>query len=128
MGEDLGYDVYALENTWVSEQPVLVRTGIACEAISPWLEPLGLIMKDRSSMALRGLYTHAGVIDAGYRGEIHVVLSYQPLVRSYAPYNITAGDKIGQMVPIRILTGKVHEVSELSGSDRGVLGFGSTGR
>ena len=69
-GEDLGYDLFALEAaTLASRATVKVRTGIAVEARHPQTGvPLGLLVRDRSSMASRGIATTAGVIDAGYRG------------------------------------------------------------
>src|SRR5690348_8637559 len=76
-GEDLGYDLFALEDTelW-ARATVRVRTGIAVEARHPETgAPLGLLVRDRSSMAARGVATTGGVIDAGYRGEIQVVMT-----------------------------------------------------
>lgn len=94
-GEDAGYDIFALEDVFLQpNQQVLVRTGIAARYVgdppsfdlytarlgdkhSPppetpryWLE-----VRDRSSMALKnGLHTMAGVVDAGWTGEIGVVM------------------------------------------------------
>ena len=66
-GEDLGYDVFALEAVLLAPRStVRVRTGIAVEARHPQTgEALGLLVRDRSSMAARGLATTGGVIDAG---------------------------------------------------------------
>ncbi len=125
---DLGYDLYALEDTWIFQEPTLVRTGIACAAYSEdrsgQIWPLGLIIKDRSSMALKGLFTHGGVIDPGYRGELVVNLTCTKIT----PYNVQAGDKIAQMVPVQVLTGEVREVTVLEQSERGENKFGSSGR
>src|SRR3954469_6892173 len=76
-GEDLGYDVFALENALLEpRQTVRVRTGIAVEARHPETGiALGLLVRDRSSMAARGVATTAGVIDAGYRGEVQIVMT-----------------------------------------------------
>src|SRR5256885_13003541 len=76
-GEDLGYDVFALEGAVLApHQTVRVRTGIAVEARHPQTgAPLGLLVRDRSSMAARGLASTAGVIDAGYRGEVLIVMT-----------------------------------------------------
>lgn len=124
-GEDLGYDLYALEDCWVVKGRIaVVRTGIACIAYTSDAAPLGLLIKERSSMALRGVFANAGVVDAGYRGEIMVLLSTETMT----PYNVMAGDKIAQMIPLPILTGAVIEVAGLSESARGSGGFGSTGK
>ena len=76
-GEDLGYDVFALEGAVLAPRTtVRVRTGIAVEARNPETgAPLGLLVRDRSSMAARGIATTGGVIDAGYRGEILVLMT-----------------------------------------------------
>ena len=102
-----------------------IRTGIAVEARHPKTdEPLGLLVRDRSSMASRGLATTGGVIDAGYRGEVQVVMTNL----SDAPVELHAGDKIAQMVPIPVLTGAVSVVDSLEESARAEKGFGSSGR
>ena len=124
-GEDLGYDVFALEDVVLAPRvTVRVRTGIAVEARHPATgEPLGLLVRDRSSMAAKGVATTAGVIDAGYRGEILVVMTY--LGTGWV--NLKAGEKIAQMVPVPVLTGPVEEVEDLEESLRAAKGFGSTG-
>jgi dUTP pyrophosphatase len=92
-GEDLGYDIYALEDTFLEpHKPTIVKTGIAAvyTEAPPERLPLtiglsggnfanakrfGLEIKDRSSMAAKNhIHTLAGVIDAGYRSEIGVVM------------------------------------------------------
>lgn len=123
-GEDLGYDLYALHDAWViKDQITLIHTGISCVSYNTFMEPFGLLIKERSSMALKGVFTKAGVVDAGYRGEIRVIMS----TVDTTPYRITAGDKVAQMIPIPVLTGEVQEVNELAESSRGVKGFGSSG-
>lgn len=124
-GEDLGYDVFALEGvTLVPRATVKVRTGIAVEARDPATgAPLGLLVRDRSSMAARGLATTGGVIDAGYRGEILIVMTNLGDVA----VELKAGEKIAQMVPVPVLTGLVQEIETLEVSARAAKGFGSTG-
>ena len=125
-GEDLGYDLFALDSTVLAPRATLkVRTGIAVEARHPLTdEPLGLLVRDRSSMASRGLATTAGVIDAGYRGEILILMTNL----GDAPVELKAGEKIAQMIPIPVLTGVVEEVESLEDSARAAKGFGSSGR
>jgi dUTP pyrophosphatase len=124
-GEDLGFDVYALEDALlIANTPVKVRTGIAVHFEKPEApgEIFGLLVRDRSSMAAKGIIASAGVIDAGYRGELQVLLT------SIADFRIKAGDKIAQLIPLPVLTaGGVKEVAELPASARGQGGFGSTG-
>ena len=125
-GEDLGYDLFALEATTLAPRAtVKVRTGIAVEARHPSTgAPLGLLVRDRSSMAARGIATTAGVIDAGYRGEILVLMTNL----GEAAVELKAGEKIAQMVPVPVLTGPVQEVETLEDSSRAAKGFGSSGR
>jgi dUTP pyrophosphatase len=124
-GEDLGYDVFALENVLLEPRhTVRVRTGIAVEARHPETGiPLGLLVRDRSSMASRGVATTAGVIDAGYRGEVQIVMTNL----GEAAVDVKAGDKIAQMIPVPVLTGPVQAVEELEISSREGKGFGSSG-
>jgi dUTP pyrophosphatase len=125
-GEDLGYDVFALEGALLAPQTtVKVRTGIAVEARHPASGvPLGLLVRDRSSMAAKGIATTAGVIDAGYRGEILVLMTNL----GQAPVELKAGEKIAQMIPVPILTGTIEQVASLEDSSRAEKGFGSSGR
>jgi dUTPase len=237
-GEDLGYDVYALEDTFIMPGvPTKIRTGIAAVYLdTPWYPRLseflfdraliaerkfGLEVEDRSGNAAKfGLHCLAGKIDAGYRGEILVVMMLlgnpvhqqgepgelatedtdfdqeavesaimglfgtedpppYPSVRksemtdtssSSAPeyddgpeeldvtfsgvqlgtllgpevipvddlgeplelpvfgYQVRAGDKIAQLLPRPVLTGRIKVVKELPKGVRGPKGFGSTGR
>lgn len=123
-GEDLAYDVYALEDQTVRRlETAQVRTGIAAQAFDVYGKPLGLLVRDRSSMAARGVFSVGGVIDHGYTGELAVLLTATQL-----RYQIRAGDKIAQMIPVQTLTGPVVEVSDLDASSRGDKGFGSSGK
>ena len=125
-GEDLGYDVFALEATelW-ARASVRVKTGIAVEARHPETGVgLGLLVRDRSSMAAKGVAVTGGVIDAGYRGEIQILLTNL----TDEAIRLNAGDKIAQMIPIPVLTGTVTVVDSLADSTRAAKGFGSSGR
>jgi len=125
-GEDLGYDLFALEGVALAPHAtVKVRTGISVEARHPATgAPLGLLVRDRSSMAARGVATTAGVIDAGYRGEILVLMTNL----TDTPIELKAGEKIAQMIPVPVLTGDVQTVDSLEDSARAEKGFGSSGR
>jgi len=125
-GEDLGYDVFALESTILSPRAtVKVRTGIAVEARDPTTgAPLGLLVRDRSSMAARGIATTGGVIDAGYRGEVLILMTNL----GESAVELKAGEKIAQMVPVHVLTGPVEDAEALEDSARAEKGFGSSGK
>jgi dUTP pyrophosphatase len=75
-------------------------------------------------MAARGLATTAGVIDAGYRGEVLIVMTNL----GEAAVEVKAGEKIAQLIPVPVLTGTVEEVEGLEESARQAKGFGSSGR
>jgi dUTP pyrophosphatase len=124
--EDLGYDLFALESVVLEPQrTVRVRTGIAVEARHPQTgSPIGLLVRDRSSIAARGIATTGGVIDAGYRGEILVLMTNL----GQSAVELMAGEKIAQMIPVSVLTGLVEEVDHLEDSARDRRGFGSSGR
>jgi dUTP pyrophosphatase len=125
-GEDLGYDLFALESALLAPRAtVKVRTGIAVEARHPATGvPLGLLVRDRSSMAAKGVATTAGVIDSGYRGEILILMTNL----GEAPVELRAGEKIAQVIPVPVLTGTVEQVETLEDSARAEKGFGSSGR
>jgi len=82
-----------------------------------------LLVRDRSSMAARGIATTGGVIDAGYRGEILILMTNL----AETAVELKAGEKIAQMIPVPVLTGKVIAVDSLEDSSRAERGFGSSG-
>ena len=66
-GEDIGYDLYAnQDHTLVPGQVHRVHTGVAVAGMAGEL-PVGFLVRDRSSMASKGVFTHGGVIDSSYR-------------------------------------------------------------
>jgi len=124
-GEDLGYDIYAAFMIIIAPRSHgVVPTGIAIECTSPTGEAMGALLRDKSSMAARRLVLTGGVIDAGYRGEIKVLMENL----SDSPQVINAGDKIANLIPYPVLTGDVQVVDELAESKRKAGGFGSSGK
>ncbi len=119
--DDAGLDLYSLEDAALADgEGRIVKTGVAI-ALPPG--HVGLI-SDRSSMAKRGLKTAGGVIDAGYRGELGVVL----LNLSGKMQSVAKGERIAQLLILPVATPAVLEVAELDTTARGDKGFGSTGR
>lgn len=119
--DDAGMDLYSLEDVQLEPGQVkVIRTGIAL-ALPP--QHVGLVA-DRSSMAKRGLKTSGGVIDAGYRGEIHIVM----VNISGHLAEIKRHERIAQLLIFPIVTPAVKEVETLGETVRGTKGFGSTGR
>jgi dUTP pyrophosphatase len=124
-GEDLGYDVYAAEAvTLPARGGAIVPTGISVELTDDNGRPMGALVRDRSSMAVKHIITTAGVIDSGYRGELRIVMENL----SDSPFEIHVGDKIANLIPYPVLTSSVEVVEQLAESSRASGGFGSTGR
>ncbi len=124
-GEDLGYDIYAAEDvTIVPRGNGVVPTAIAIELTSAAGEPLGALLRDKSSLAARRMVLTGGVIDAGYRGEIKVLIENL----GQRPAEIHAGDKLANLIPYPVLTTPVEIVEDLAESSRQAGGFGSSGR
>jgi dUTP pyrophosphatase len=123
-GHDAGLDLYALEPVVLDPGArASVRTGVAVEIPEG---QAGLVLP-RSGLAARhgiALVNAPGLIDAGYRGELQVLLLNTDRGE---PCSLSAGDRIAQLVLVAVETPAVLEVSELSASERGVGGFGSSG-
>lgn len=118
---DAGFDLYALESMVLPRQyHKLVKTGIAI-AIPEGC--VGLIWPRSGLSYKHGLDVLAGVIDAGYRGEVGVIL-YNT---QYGDYRIDRGDRIAQLVIQKVENFSMIEVSELETSERNKGGFGSSG-
>jgi dUTP pyrophosphatase len=119
--DDAGLDLYSLEDfTVAAGESRVARTGIALALPEGHV---GLVA-DRSSWAKKGLKTAGGVIDAGYRGEIGVVLWNI----SRAPIAMARGERLAQLLILPVATPAVREAASLDATKRGAGGFGSTGR
>lgn len=121
---DAGYDLAAVEDVTLQPRggPVRVSTGISLQI------PVDCYARvaPRSGLAARyGIDVLAGVVDASYRGEIQVVL----INHGDAEFVVKAGDRIAQLIFERIYTPQLVEVTpeQLSQTDRGAGGFGSSG-
>ena len=120
---DAGYDLYAVDDYRVAPgQRALVETGLHLEIPSGFVG----VVKDRSSVASVGLHTLAGVIDSSYRGELKVLLVN--MGEEY--YRIHIGQKIAQLLVVPAYVDAIEiadSLEDLSATERGVGGFGSTG-
>jgi dUTP pyrophosphatase len=122
---DAGYDLYAAERATIGPgERASVGTGIALAIPEGWA---GLVLP-RSGLAARHgitLPNAPGLIDAGYRGEVRVLLlNTDPRER----FEISAGDRIAQLVLVRHESPELIEVESLEETVRGAGGFGSSGR
>lgn len=117
---DAGMDFKLVEDIiLMPHMPTKVRTGVAMEIPEGHA---GLVW-DKSSIGAMGVKTLGGVIDAGYRGEIFIVL----LNMTSEQVSFSSGKKIAQLVIQKIEQPEIEYVDELSPSPRGQGGFGSTG-
>ncbi len=121
---DAGLDLYALEDARLGPgERAAIPTGVAVEIPEGHA---GMVLP-RSGLALRhgiALVNAPGLIDAGYRGELRVLLLNTDRTE---PFEIAAGDRIAQLLVVRAASADPVEVDELSASSRGAGGFGSTG-
>jgi dUTP pyrophosphatase len=120
-----GLDVFACidEGTvkLVGTQPRLIPTGIAIEV------PQGydVQIRPRSGLSSKGVGVTLGTIDSDYRGEILITMY---LFDPSANFEIKHGDRIAQMVVSKVADLPLVEVEELSPTERGAGGHGSTGK
>jgi dUTP pyrophosphatase len=121
---DAGADlVTTIDAIVLPGERVILPTGIAIAL------PAGFaaFVHPRSGLAAKvgvSIVNAPGTIDAGYRGEIQVIMINHDL-RSAVEFK--RGDRIAQLVIQRVEVANFHEVENLPGSDRGEGGFGSTG-
>ena len=120
--DDAGWDLYASESVSIMPNSrTLVGTSVSMALSSG---SVGLIWP-RSGLAVKkGLDVFAGVIDAGYRGEIKVCLFNS----SDETVEITEGDRIAQLLIQKINNVTFKESETLSDTLRGRGGFGSSGK
>jgi len=122
---DAGLDLYAAEPTILGPgDRASVGTGLAVEIPEGHA---GLVLP-RSGLAARhgiALVNAPGLIDAGYRGELRVLLLNTD---ASEPFEIGVGDRIAQLLVTPFAAAAPVEAAELSATARGEAGFGSSGR
>jgi dUTP pyrophosphatase len=121
---DAGYDLFAAEEAVLSPGArASVGTGVAIALPDGCA---GLVLP-RSGLALRhgiSVVNAPGLIDAGYRGEVRVLLLNTD---REAEFSVSVGDRIAQLVVVRVEAPELVEAETLDETARGVGGFGSTG-
>ena len=122
---DAGYDLHAAEPVVLGPgERASVGTGIAVAIPDGHA---GLVLP-RSGLAARhgiSVVNAPGLIDAGYRGEVRVLLLNTDL---QSAFEVAAGDRIAQLLVVRVEGPQLEEAGELDETGRGGSGFGSTGR
>lgn len=117
---DAGFDLVTI-NWTIMGDVIEYQTGIAVEIPEGYV---GLIFP-RSSVYRKDLIlsNSVGVIDSGYRGEI----KFKFRTTTEVPSVYAKGDKVGQLIIVPIPNIELIEVDQLTPSDRGDKGFGSSG-
>ncbi len=119
--DDAGFGLYSIgEKILKPMEYYAVATGISSEIPKNYF----VSIRDRSSMAVKGLHVMGGVIDSGYRGEWKIIM----INLGKEDYKIEAGDKIAQGILQSAKQPEIEIVEDLSDTLRGGDGFGSTGR
>ena len=116
-----GFDLYFSGDSCVLREGehAAFNTSISCELPEHYMG----IIKPRSGWAVKyGVDVLGGLIDPDYRGELKVIL----INHGQRPLNIYTGDRVAQLV-VTSFIGRAHEIDNLSATDRGSSGFGSTG-
>jgi dUTP pyrophosphatase len=121
---DAGYDLFAAERATIAPgERGSVGTGIAVAIPEGHA---GLVLP-RSGLAARHgitLVNAPGLIDAGYRGEVRILLLNTDTER---PFQVEPGDRIAQLLITPVAGPRFVEATELTETARGEAGFGSTG-
>ncbi len=119
---DAGFDLLTREKITIAPgERVQVKTGLKMEI------PEGFVgfVWDKGGISQKiGLKTMGGVVDSGYRGEIMVGM----VNLSKESHTFEKGHKVAQMCIQKFEEVKIVEVEEISESERGEKGFGSTGK
>lgn len=118
---DAGLDLFSPGNCSVyPDDSVTIDTGVHVEIPEGYA---GFVKSRSGSMVHHGIVTD-GVVDCGYTGAICVKL----FNHGYTEFRIVKGQKIAQLVLVKIITPELEVVDELGETERGNAGFGSTGR
>lgn len=119
---DIGYDVRAMEDRILeSMETATISTGVFLELNDGFYADL----RPRSGNSSKGLICNLGLIDTSYRGEIKASITNL----TGNDYEIKKGDRIGQLVFRKESMVDLEKVLEIDcNTDRGVKGFGSSGR
>lgn len=119
-----GFDLSSIIDVKIaSDCQILIPTGLACEI------PLGteLQLRPRSGLAFKHMLSitnSPGTLDSDYRGPIGIIL----INHGIETYHVKKGDRIAQGVLCPVFHAEISEVDELSDTDRGEGGYGSTGK
>ena len=118
--QDACMDMYALEGTRIlAGTTKIIPTGIAVEI------PQGYegLVRGRSGLASKGITAHLGTIDETYRGDVGMIITNT----SNTPFEVKAGMRLAQFTVKPVYKVCLVEQTELTNTERGISGFGSSG-
>lgn len=117
-----GYDLYATQDVLLKHGiPAMIPTGLAFEVPEGYC----MVVYSRSSSAKKGMVIVPLIVDSDYRGEVFVLANYLSPANEY---QIKAGDRIAQVKLEKLTPIDFKWAEELSETERGAGGYGSTGR
>ena len=124
--EAAGWDLRALEETTVRKgQTERIRTGLAVAIPSGWEGQI----RSRSSLGAKGMIMPNGVgtIDSDYRGELMILATW---IGEGESITLAKGERVAQLLiaPVPLTTFREVDIQDLSKTERGEGGFGSSGR
>lgn len=120
---DAGYDLRSKKNYCIRPgETIKIESGVCVQIPNGYSGDI----RPRSSISSRGLLVHYGTVDTGYTGEINITVTN---LNQNGCFNIDQYERVAQLVINRISDDHIIEyVGQLSNSERGNKGFGSTGR
>lgn len=119
---DAGFDIYSPEDFILDGYSFShrINLGVAFEIPEGYVG----IISERSSQGKKGIDTIGNVVDFGYTGNVHVTL----VNNSGTPYEVVQGDRICQLLLVKIGMEELEEVDSFNETERGEKGHGSSGR
>ena len=116
-----GFDLYASKPAVLgSHEPKMIATGLAFEIPDSYVG----VVYSRSSTAQQGVVITPLLVDADYRGEVFILANNQ----NDWPVEVRTGDRIAQIRIEKLIETEYEWAEELSETERGCGGYGSTGR
>lgn len=120
------FDLTCLNDVYAPNGVVMVDTGIAIE-----LPPghVGLVCSRSGLAAKQGIFVlnSPGIIDEDYRGELKVLLARMPSNKEITSPLLKAGSRVAQLMVVQLPSISTEEAIDLTETERGANGFGSTG-
>lgn len=118
---DAAFDIYSINHYNLAPRSIVsIDCGVGLEIP----EGYKVMINGRSGLAKKGIFCHVGTIDPNYKGMVGTIL----INLSGMPYTVEKGDRVGQISLQKIVPTVFNEVAELTESNRGAQGFGSSGR